>query len=62
MTSSIRYAVDITLKLSLFIALICSLFILLQYFIFDNKEYKCPFMAWQGPMIAALLMELYLIR
>ena len=58
----IRVLVDIILKIALIIALICSLFILVMYWVFKDKEYRCPFMAWQGPMIAALLIELYLIN
>lgn len=58
----IRLFIDVILKVSLLIALICSIFIMIMYFIFKDKEYTCPFMAWQGPMIAALLIELYLMN
>lgn len=58
-TSSI---VDICLKISLIVALVCSMYILIQGFIFKKPEYKSRFMSWQAPMIFALLVDMYLVE
>ena len=54
--------VDTLLKISMIVALICSVFIAVQAFVFNNTEYKPRFLAWQTPMILALLTELFLIE
>ena len=54
--------VDISLKISLIIALLCSTYIFVQTFVFKQREYKNSFLAWQLPMIIALLMEIYLLE
>lgn len=57
-----RELVEIVLKIALIIALLCSLFILVQFIIYKKKEYSYGFMAWQAPMLAALLLEIYLVE
>jgi Na+-transporting NADH:ubiquinone oxidoreductase subunit NqrC len=53
--------IDYVLKISLVIALLCSIFITVQAFMLNNTEYKTRFLAWQTPMILALLTEIYLL-
>ena len=57
----IKMFVDTTLKISLIIALLCSTYIFVQTFVFKKRDYKNRFLAWQLPMIIALLMEIYLL-
>jgi hypothetical protein len=54
--------IDTLLKISMVVALLCSVFITVQAFIFNNTEYKTRFLAWQTPMILALLTELFLMQ
>jgi hypothetical protein len=53
--------IDILLKISLLIALGCSIYIFVQALIFKQNEYKGRFLSWQMPMILALLIDIYLI-
>jgi hypothetical protein len=61
MSSSLSDIIDILLKISLLVALGCSVFIFIQAIIFKKYEYKERFLSWQMPMIIALLTELYLL-
>ncbi len=54
--------VDICLKISLIVALVCSIYILIQGFVFKHPEYKSRFMSWQAPMIFAILIDIYLVE
>lgn len=55
-------AIDMTLKISLTIALLCSSYIFIQVFLFKNPEYKPKLLAWQLPMIIAILIEIHLLE
>jgi hypothetical protein len=48
------------LKISVFIALICSLYIFISVFVFKDKYYADSFDSWQFPMLLALFSELFL--
>jgi Na+-transporting NADH:ubiquinone oxidoreductase subunit NqrC len=58
----LKQTIDNVLKISLLVALICSIYITIQAFVLNNTEYKTRFLAWQTPMIIALLTELYLLQ
>jgi hypothetical protein len=60
MRLSITDVVDLLLKISLLVALGCSIFIFVQALIFKNSEYRERLMSWQMPMIFALVTDLYL--
>lgn len=47
---------------SLIVALICSIIISIQVYIYKNKYYKSSFSTWQMPMIFAILADVYLLR
>jgi len=53
--------IDKILIFSLFIALICSVFILIEVLYFKNHTYKKTFSSWQTPMIFAMLVDIYLL-
>jgi hypothetical protein len=61
MKLSISEIVDILLKISLVIALGCSIYIFIQALIFKHKEYTMRFQSWQMPMIFALVIDLFLL-
>lgn len=50
------------LLISLSVALICSIIISVQYLVFKDHTYKSCFLSWQGPMIFALLVDIYLVK
>jgi len=50
------------LVISLSIALLCSIIICFQVYIFKNGHYKRMFSTWQMPMIFALVADLYFIQ
>jgi len=58
----LKQIVDNVLKISLIIALVCSIYITIQAFVMNKTEYKTRFLAWQSPMILALLTEIYLLQ
>lgn len=62
MRFNISEIVDVLLKISLLIALLCSTYIFVNAFALKRVEYKSRFLAWQLPMIIALLFEIYLIE
>jgi hypothetical protein len=54
--------IDMTLKISLIIALFCSAYIFIQAILIKNKDYKSKLLAWQLPMILAILIEIHLLE
>ena len=54
--------IDIILKISLMIALLCSAYIFTQALVFKNQHYKSKLLAWQLPMIIAILIEIHLLE
>lgn len=62
MKFSVSDIIDGLLKVSLLIALLCSTYIFVNAFVLKIKDYKNKFLAWQLPMIIALLFEIYLIE
>lgn len=54
--------IDITLKISLIIALMCSAYIFIQAFVVKNPVHKSKLLAWQLPMIIAILIEIHLLE
>ena len=61
MRFSLTEIVDILLKISLFIALSCSVYIFIQAVVFKKKDYRDRLLSWQMPMIIVLLTEIYLL-
>jgi hypothetical protein len=61
MRLSLTEIVDIFLKISLLVALGCSIFIFVQAIVFKKHEYKDRFLTWQMPMIFALLIDIYFL-
>jgi len=62
MLSNTDISVIFVLKITLIVALICSVYIYINVFVFKHKHYSKQFDAWQFPMILALLSDLYLIK
>jgi len=60
MRISVVEVVDLLLKIALFTALGCSLYIFIQALVFKQQIYRDRLLSWQMPMIIALLTELYL--
>lgn len=61
MRSSISDILDTLLKISLLIALGCSIYIFVQAVIFKHVDYKDRLLTWQMPMIFALVTDLILL-
>jgi len=61
MKLTISEIVNILLKISLLIALGCSIYIFVQALVFKDKEYTLRFQSWQMPMIFALITDLFLL-
>jgi len=59
MSLAINDWVLILLKLSLFVALICSLYFCVLFILYQKKKY---FISWQFPMILAIFFDLYLLE
>ena len=62
MITSLDVMVIFILKITLVIALLCSVYIYVNVFIFNHKHFSKKFDAWQFPMILALLSDLYFIN
>ena len=58
---SISDIVDTMLKVSLLVALGCSIFIFVQAVILKQRDYNSRLLTWQMPMIFALLTDIYLL-
>ena len=53
--------VDTILKVSLLMALGCSIFIFFHAVILKHNDYTYRLLSWQMPMIFALLTDIYLL-
>jgi len=53
---------EIVLTLALITALVCSIIICVQVYVYKNKHYLKLFSTWQMPMIFAILADLYFMR
>ena len=54
--------IEIVLTISLIVALLCSIIICVQVYIFKNTHYLKLFSTWQMPMIFAILADLYFMK
>ena len=54
--------IEIILTISLITALICSIIICVQVYIYKNTHYVKMFSTWQMPMIFAILADLYFMK
>lgn len=61
MKLTVSEIVDILLKISLLIALACSIYIFIQASVFKHSDYKNRLLTWQMPMIFALATDLFLL-
>jgi len=61
MKLTISETVDILLKVSLLIALGCSIYIFIQATLLKNTNYTTRLQSWQMPMIFALITDLFLL-
>lgn len=50
--------VETILKISLFVALLCSFYIFFSHLVLKNSKYNSIFSTWQFPMILAIFLDL----